>query len=83
MNQEGDDVPCARSGYTLTKISHPKSTYVMFGGMKFDNEKDTAVATNDVYYVHLKGQKATWNKMVPKGDSPLQRCYHSACRVGN
>jgi hypothetical protein len=32
----------------------------MFGGMMFDEEKDTAVATNDVYYVYLKGLKAKW-----------------------
>jgi hypothetical protein len=32
----------------------------MFGGMCFDNEQDTAVAKNEVFLLHLKGQKATW-----------------------
>ena len=55
----------------------------MFGGMCFDNEEDTAVAKNEVYLLHLKGQTATWKKVVPKNDGPLQRCYHSDCSVGN
>jgi len=38
----------------LTPIKQ-KNHYVMFGGMCFDKEQDTAVAKKDVFLLHLKG----------------------------
>jgi len=82
MTQEGGR-PTGRSGYTITKLQSKKNQFVMFGGLSFDQEEDTAKPNNDVYVLQVKGQKGTWAKFECKGDYPLPRTYHSACAVGN
>ena len=82
MSQDGDK-PTGRSGYTITKLLTKKNQFVMFGGLSFDNEKDTAKPNNEVFVLQIKGQKGVWAKVECKGDYPLPRTYHSACAVGN
>ena len=48
MTQDGEK-PTGRSGYTITKLLTKRNQFVMFGGLSFDDDSDTAKPNNEVY----------------------------------
>lgn len=55
----------------------------MFGGLSYNEEEENAFANNEVYVLQLRNNKANWTKIECKGEYPLPRTYHTACRVGS
>jgi len=69
------EVPLARFGHTVTKIS--KSKVILFGGATGDTGKFNI--TGDTYSYDLIASK--WDKLEATGIAPSPRAAHGSCSV--
>lgn len=78
-HQVSGDIPPARYGHTATVLSvGGRNSLIIFGGK---GAPPNHGLLNDVHVLDI--ETLVWRSIVPKGEQPSPRYYHSAVRIGD